>query len=385
MSPSAPAPTLVAVEVPGGNAGVAAIAAVLRSDPDPSRSYALVPSYAAAGALRKLRAGLDNATVAGDSVCCPTSGTTGDPRWVVIPRAALARAARERDEAMGGPGAWFIGVPPVTAGGLVAIERGLRTHVAPTAWDGAGHGRFDADEFAEQARAFLDLTAAESVPAFTSLVATQLDRVLHHPTASEVCARFDQVLVGGGPLGERTKQLAAEAAVSVVHSYGATETCGGCVYDGRPVPGTAVRVVAGEIQISGPCVSPGYLDGPLRRTADGWWRSGDRGVLTDGLVQVQGRFDDVVTVKGANVDLGAVQRVLEGVRGVREAAVVATDDPAGGNRLQAYLVGEVAVDAARAKVGAELGSAAVPRIAVVPRLPLTTSGKVDLQRLREDS
>lgn len=384
MSPTTPVPTLIPKPVAGGDAGVRTIAELLTFPPDPTRCYALLPAYGPSAALQRLQSHLTLDPPIGDALCCPTSGSTGMPRMVVLQRASIALAAATRDDEMGGPSAWFVGIPPVTAGGLIAIARGLRSPMAPKAWSGAGVARFDPAQFAAEAAQFLDHARACGVAARVSLVATQVHRLLGDPQAAGILARFDSVLVGGGPMAEATRIAARAADIAVVHSYGATETCGGCVYDGQAVSGTQVRIDHGEVQISGDCLAYGYLDGPLRLTDDGWWRSGDRGSITDGNLRITGRFDDIVTINGTNVDLAAVRRVLTTVPGVREAAVVTTPDPAGGVRLHAFIVGEVAPDDIRAKVGAALGAAAVPRVSQIARLPLLVSGKVDLDQLRED-
>jgi o-succinylbenzoate---CoA ligase len=384
MSSSTPAPTLSPVAVPGGNVGVKVIIDLLLSAPDPDRSLALMPTYGPARFQQRLRSQLQLTPPMGASLCCPTSGSTATPRMVVIPRHVLTTAARARDAAMGGPAAWFLGVPPVTAGGLIAIERGVRSPVHPQTWDGAGITRFDVEEFTAQSSAFVDTTEAASVPARVSLVATQVDRLLRNPSAARNLARFDRVLVGGGPVAGATLSAAIRAGVRIISSYGATETCGGCVYDGVAVPGTAIRLVAGEIQVHGDSIAAGYLDGPLRLSSDGWWCSGDRGHVAAGRLQVTGRFDDIVTVKGTNVDVSAVQRLLAHQPTVQEVAVVATPADSGGHQLTAFVVGEVIPLELRSLVGAELGAAAIPRITVVSNLPLTASGKIDTQRLRED-
>lgn len=389
MSPHASAPTLIPVEVDGGQGGVRTIVEVLGKTQS-GDGYALLPAYAGPEVLRRLRTQLSSRhrhssrqRVEG-AVCCPTSGSTGTPRLVVLPRVLLTEVALTRDKEMGGPAAWFVGVPPATAGGLVAIARGLRSPVPPTAWTGAGVARFDVDRFTAEAGAFLDEAAGAGVHARVSLVATQVHRLLSDATATEVLARFHTVLIGGGPLAESTRKAAKSTGVTVVHSYGATETCGGCVYDGVPVAGTSVRIRNDEIQISGDCLASDYVDGPLRRTEDGWWQSGDRGAIVDGKLHVWGRFDDVVTVNGANVDLAVVRRTVDAIPGVSDAVVLTVPDPAGGVRLRAFVVGDVSPDEVRATVGDRLGSAAVPRVTQMTRLPLLASGKVDVERLREE-
>ncbi len=74
----------------------------------------------------------------------------------------------------------------------------------------------------------------------------------------------------------------------IVRTYGSSETAGGCVYDGMPIDGDAVRIVDDGIELTGPMLADGYLGDPERTAAafatdaDGtrWYRTGDLGELT---------------------------------------------------------------------------------------------------------
>ncbi len=186
----------------------------------------------------------------------------------------------------------------------------------------------------------------------------------------------------------------------MVRTYGMTETAGGCVYDGAPLPGVRVQVSAGdegddgEIRRGGPVLALGYRLRPLDtadRFADGWFRTGDVGRLTaDGRLTVTGRRDDVVQVRGTAVGVAAVEGVLAAVPGVRECAVVAVDGGDDGSRLVAFVVpeagptpGDDLVDRLRATVRRQLGPAAVPRtVHPLHSLPVLPGGKIDRSALR---
>ncbi len=77
---------------------------------------------------------------------------------------------------------------------------------------------------------------------YLSLVPTQLGRALDHPDISRALARFDAVLIGGGPADPDLLERAGARDIAVVTTYGLSETCGGCVYDGVPLAGTRVEL-----------------------------------------------------------------------------------------------------------------------------------------------
>ena len=74
---------------------------------------------------------------------------------------------------------------------------------------------------------------------YASLVAVQLDKALGDPAATAALAELDAVLIGGGPMPATVGETAAAAGISVVRTYGMSETAGGCVYDGVPLDGVA--------------------------------------------------------------------------------------------------------------------------------------------------
>jgi O-succinylbenzoic acid--CoA ligase len=162
-----------------------------------------------------------------------------------------------------------------------------------------------------------------------------------------------------------------------------SETCGGCVYDGRPLDGVGVRVDAGgRAWISGPTLFEGY-DGDPGLTAevlqDGWFATSDLGEIDDaGLLHVQGRVDDVIISGGVNVPTDAVAARLSEHPSVEVAAVLGVPDAEWGQRVVALVVGELSVEAAREWVAERHPRAWAPReVLVLDTIPLLTNGKVD--------
>jgi len=293
-----------------------------------------------------------------------TSGSTGAPKRVLLSRSAMRASADATHARLGGPGQWLLNLPPSYVAGLQVLFRSVRAGTEPVVQDGS----------------FEDAAAALTGPRrYVSLVPTQLVRLLD----GDLLRGFDTVLVGGARLDPALRAGAVAAGVRVVATYGMSETCGGCVYDGRPLDGVAVKIGAdARVRIGGPVVFTGYDGRPdlTAETKEGdWFVTQDHGRIDhDGLLEVTGRVDDVVVSGGVNVPTPAVAARLRAHPGVRDAAVVGVPDEEWGQLVVAVLVGDVGLDDARAWVVAEHPRAWAPRRVVhVDALPLLPNGKVD--------
>jgi O-succinylbenzoic acid--CoA ligase len=181
----------------------------------------------------------------------------------------------------------------------------------------------------------------------------------------------------------------------VVTTYGMTETCGGCVYDGIPLDGVSVAAGAdGRIRITGPVLFSGYRRRPDLTAAalqDGWLVTSDLGTVDEsGHLVVRGRADDVINTGGQKVVAGEVAAALETCPGVREVVVVGRPDPQWGERVTAVVVpadpaDPPALDLLRKHVQAILPRYAAPtQVELVDSIPLLASGKPDLIALRRE-
>jgi O-succinylbenzoic acid--CoA ligase len=266
---------------------------------------------------------------------------------------------------LGGPGQWLLTLSPTYVAGLQVLFRSVRagTRPAETAAGMDGERRY------------------------VSVVPTQLTRLLD--AREETLRGLDVVLVGGDRLDPRLRMRAEAAGLRLVTTYGMSETCGGCVYDGRPLDGVQVRIGDdGRIRIGGPVLFEGYDGEPgLTREvlADGWLVTQDLGRIEGGRLQVLGRVDDVVVSGGLNVPTGAVAARLREHPGVREAEVLGVPDEEWGQAVVAVVAGDMAPEQAREWVAAALAREWAPRRVVpVDALPLLPNGKVDrlaLERL----
>jgi amino acid adenylation domain-containing protein len=224
-----------------------------------------------------------------------------------------------------------------------------------------------------------------------------------------------EVLVLGGEflppsLADRLQALAPD--LRVYNHYGATETTIGavCHLVGtarderlRSVPvgtgfgGNSVTVVdsagallppwcPGEVLISGPHVGLGYLSGQTGGFSGRRYRLGDLGRLVPGAgVEVLGRLDDQVKLRGHRISLGEIEGSVRQLSGVVAAAVVAREDESGLiSHLDAYVVldGDATAADLEERLRRELPPAWVPtRWQVVDELPLTSNGKLDRKAL----
>ena len=310
---------------------------------------------------------------------------------------ALVASADATHDALGSSGQWLLALPGHYIAGVQVLVRGL---VAGTPTLTVPGDRFDEAAFAAASAHLMP-----HVPHYTSLVPTQLARLLDAAERDAFIAAaltsFDAVLVGGQALAPAIAERAAAAGVRVVRTYGSSETAGGCVYDGTPIGDTRVRFddpstgsgQGGRIELSSSSLADGYLGDPERTAAafrtdrDGtrWYVTGDLGEIgDDGRLRVRGRADDVMISGGIKVVLGEIERAVRGVPGFAEAVVVAVADPEWGERAAVAVAGAVSDEASALQAlrtatdAARLDPAARPvRLVVVERLPMLVSGKPD--------
>ncbi|MET0813151.1 MAG: AMP-binding protein [Microbacterium sp.] len=335
---------------------------------------------------------------AGAAVVVTTSGSTGVPKSVVLSRDALTASALATADRIG-EGAWLLALPASYVAGLQVLVRAIIADREPAMMSGS----FTPQAFAAAALMMVSTKNGARIPTFTSLVPAQLTRLLdaaEHDTAVLAAIRsFERILIGGQALPPVTLERAEQAGARIARTYGSTETSGGCVYDGLPLRGVGVRVRDAEVQLSGPTLSDGYLgdeeltDAAFLRDADGtrWYRTGDAGIVEDGVLRIRGRIDNVIVSGGVNISLDRVERVVRGVPGLASAVVVGVPDAKWGeasvivaSRGEALRRSEaIQLDEARAAVAHEVGAHARPtRLVLVDELATLPSGKPDREAIR---
>jgi O-succinylbenzoic acid--CoA ligase len=373
-------PRLIAIALPGGpafveqlrrawDAGDAVLPVDLRLAP-PARRRLFEATGPASCIDVDGTVALDSAwpTEAGDALVVATSGTTGEPKGVVLTHEAVVASARATSRRLSVDpqrDAWWACLPLSHVGGLSVVTRSLVEGVGCDVVEG-----FSAEGAAR---------ALEGGATLTSLVPTALRRL--NP---DVVARFRRIVLGG-------QAPPADLPPNVVTTYGMTETGSGLVYDGRPLDGVECRVVAGEIQVRGPMLLRCYRDGRDPKGGDGWLATGDAGELRpDGSLQVFGRLSEMIISGGENVWPSAVEVVIARHPAVREVAVAGVPDPEWGERVVAYVVAhepagrspEPLLQEFRELVSNEIAGYAAPRqLVLVDSLPRTAIGKVQRARL----
>lgn len=332
---------------------------------------------------------------AGTAVVLTTSGSTGEPKSVVLSRSALTSSALATAARIG-EGHWLL---PLAGGYIAGVQVMVRALVAGR--DPAVlAGRFSPRAFAHAASGMHSMVRGAPVPTYTSLVPAQLqalvDAAADDGDVRRALTGFQTILVGGQALPASLRERALDLGARIVRTYGSTETSGGCVYDGVPLDGVTVASVGGELRIAGPTLAEGYLGEPARTAAafvrdeDGrrWYRTGDAGEVADGVVRVTGRIDNVIITGGVNVSLDRVERAVRELPGLADAVVVAGTHERWGETPVLVVAGAADPDAlltaARAAVERELGKPARPtRVLALDAMPRLPSGKPDRRALRE--
>jgi len=298
----------------------------------------------------------------GDALVIATSGSSGEPKGVVLTHDAVAASADATSARLGvtADDHWLACLPLAHVGGLSVITRALHTGTRLSVQDG-----FDA--------AAVDRSDATLV----ALVATALTRI--DPT------RFRVIVLGGS-------RPPAERPANTVTTYGMTETGSGVVYDRRPLDGVEIRVVDGELQLRCPMLLRCYRDGTDPRTPDGWFPTGDLGSIDDaGVVSVHGRKGDLIITGGENVWPEPVEAILREHPSVADVAVAGTPDDEWGQLVTAYVVPTdrnrpPTLDELRAVVKERLAAFNAPRrVVIIDEVPRTALYKVKRTSLGSNS
>ena len=397
----------------------------------------------AANLARRIPARASGRSVGVDMVLRTSGSTTGTGKLVGVSMDALVASARATHKRLGGPGIWVLALPAYHAAGVQVLVRAAvaGTHV----FNAYKEGGFDPQHLAQvidaacvaaadcDAGSSFDDDAVSSCaggvggeaegalaaddsgracPVYTSLVPTQLRRALDDEQLRGALARLDAVLIGGAAADAQLLEQAKAAGIRVVTTYGMSETCGGCVYDGQPLPGVSMDVdqATGAIWLSGPMLATGYLgdeertrrcfvsrpDSQAGEPARRWFITSDRGHIVDGRLQVLGRLDDVIISGGIKVEPGPIEALLALNPLVSECAVVGLPDLQWGQVVTAVVVPASMPGLGRVDEGAilaqirvyleqKLSGAQCPKqVLLADALPYKGIGKVD-RRARAQS
>ncbi len=309
---------LIAVDRPGGPDLVRELERIWEAGDAAFPVDQRLPPAAKRSLLDAMRVGAE--VEPGDALVIATSGSTGEPKGVVLTHDAVAASARATSDRLGvtAEDHWLACLPLSHVGGLSVVTRSLVTGTRLTV-----HPTFDPE------------AVMSSGATLVSLVATTLGRI--------DASRFRTIVLGGG-------RPPADRPANTVTTYGMTETGSGVVYDGRPLDGVELEIRnvdgddgrtagMGEIHVRGPMLLRAYRDGTQPLAADGWFSTGDLGRwLSDGRVHVEGRRGDLIITGGENVWPEAAERALASHPGVAEVMVRGVRDDEWGQVVEAVIV-----------------------------------------------
>lgn len=244
----------------------------------------------------------------GTGVLLRTSGSTsGQGKIVALAWESLEASASTTHDYFGGAGTWINVLPIYHIAGFQTVFRAIFAGFEPIIGDFAS--------FTDFRRATLHSTAPRH---YLSQVPTQLARLLEtapaadfstaaHPSLADYCG-IDVNLVGGASIRTDLLTRAHTLGIRTVTSYGMTETCGGCVYDGFPLGDVRISLTShGRISIGSKVVALGYVgqssapEFSTDPTGLRWHHTRDWGKLNDGILSVNGRIDDAITTGGLTV------------------------------------------------------------------------------------
>lgn len=381
---------LVLLVTPGSSGAAAAIARV-RSVLANEGSVALIATGNHEDAVQSV----GTEAPIGPSVILTTSGSSGNPRAVELPVDVLRASAALAEARLGGPGLWLTAIPVTGAGGLNTIVRSLVNDVEPAVWPGiAGAAHFDGGAVLPALQDTRRMARALGLRSYTALVPTQISRLVSHAGAGDLdavealkeLAQFDAVLVGADALSDELRNTMRAYDIHFVATYGATETCGGCVYDDQPLTGVELSFLGddpGRIVVAGPTIARRYRDGDSSTLGDGRWISSDLGRMRMGRLEIVGRTDDLIKVGGQTLALPMIAKQLRTLAELRDVVVLSRPDAEWGQVPVTFVVGcEVADATLRQFAAAAVGRTSLPMdIVRLDALPLLPNGKVDRQKL----
>jgi len=293
------------------------------------------------------------------AVAIGTSGSTGSPKEVLLSASAVLASAKASNK--------FIGATPGQTWSLLLPL----THIA------AVNVIVRANELGTVAIDCRELKGEYPRADYTSIVPTQLFRALHgDDNLRNHLKSTKAVLVGGAALSASLRNQAESAGITVITTYGMTESCGGCVYNGIALEGVEIEIQDHKICIKGPVLASSI------QLKDGWFQTNDLGEFKNNRLNIIGRSDDVIVSGGENLSLNAVENSLTLAFPTVQFAAFAIEDPQWGQSLQLAVVGDIQDGDIAAHLEKELGAFAKPKgIHRMKSLPLLGIGKVDRKEL----
>lgn len=295
------------------------------------------------------------------SLLVATSGSTGTPKEIGITSEALLASARASNKFLKATKGqtWSLLLPLTHIAGINVLVRSIELETEPI--DLRNHvGTYpDAD--------------------FTAIVPTQLFNALNGDADLLSHLKNAQaVLVGGAALSEELRTQAIASGIKIITTYGMSETCGGCVYNGEALDGVNFELAENQrIKISGAVLADVEKE-------NGWYLTQDLGRIVNGKLKVIGRVDDVIISGGENISLSAIESELNKKFPQLLLAAFATSDSKWGQAL--HVAVQTQDESIKAQISQALvtamGNHAKPKsVIILDKLPEIGVGKVDRNSL----
>ena len=303
--------------------------------------------YQSSWSIPQTMEALSNALRDSWDIAISTSGSSGTPKEILIPATAIIFNAQNSNKYLNAqPGMrWSLLLSPEHTAGLNVLVRSIELGTNP-------------------------VNEGESAD-FTAIVPTQLFRALNGDTKLlKHLQGCKAVLVGGAAIDDSLLALAKTQGINCVTTYGMTETSGGCVYNGEPLPGVKIKIEE-TIQIKGPMLA-------RVATQDGFFVTQDLGFIEDGKLFVTGRADDVIISGGKNISLSEVERLLG-----RDFAAFGSADPEWGTALNIATNSQLTDTEIQSKLSEyfSIKARTIHRIATIPRTVLDKVDRAALGKL----
>jgi O-succinylbenzoic acid--CoA ligase len=311
-----------------------------------------------------------------------SSGSSGVPKLIEVDLAPLLASARASLEAIGGPGQWLLALPVNFIAGIQVLVRSILADTQPVMLNPSV--AFTPIGFARAA------SLMTGTRRYSSVVPAQLNRLAAAAVSDDFVLKqlrsFDAILVGGQAPDAASLERLRSLGVRLIVTYGMTETCGGCVYDGVALPGVTLEISPeGLIAIGGETLANGSFKPQLL--------TNDLGQIhADARLTVLGRADRVINSGGLKLSLDAVEDWARAQPGISDAAAVAIESSVFGqsfvcwveltNSARESLGMASPVDRQAAVIG--LGKAASGASWIeIDSLPRLQNSKPDLQNLQK--
>lgn len=311
----------------------------------------------------------------GDALVMLTSGTTGNPKGVILTHESIKQSIKLTHSYLNvdpSHDGWLLMLPPYHIGGLMVILRSILTNTRL--------------KYLKEITAQNVKNALAEGYNLTACVPTSLDRLKELP--------FKAILVGAMAYsGGKLKNL--------VHTYGMTETCSGVVYNGEPLKNVKIEIdqFTDEISIKSPTLFRAYRNHPdhyLKMTPEGFDPKDSRGFFLtkdigffddENKLKIIGRSDEVIITGGEKVWPQKVENALTKLPNVKEAAIVGLPDQKWGSSVTALIVYDqdrptYNYQTLKKLLKDELAFYEIPKTVLsVPSLPKTLVGKLQRSKL----